>query len=410
MTRVFKVIGILIAVAILLTPIVICVRANHKINVALARAREAGEPLTLEELFPSIPRQQNALYLYRQCFKIMDQMPEKQRGEAETLFATPSSAMDYARLEKRLADWQSVRLLLERAAALPDFKFDFKWTGLALMDEKRIEEMSAFRMLARYLSADALLSAHKGNAEDALHSCALCCKIASQIQQRPLLLTLLVSIAVEHLSCKTVIEILRTHPHVAEVHLLKLLERLPPSQRGAAFTRSLYAERLCGLRAIAAVGVGKGIRAALSRQAGRIMFASAIEGYGKMIELSRKPYYQVLASGGESALLTTYSGKFAALANLLVPPLVKSRHIVAQAEADYRALKLVVALRIYKLRTGSYPETLKPLGEILGELPRDPFTGKDFIYERKGDGFRILRGNDTKDERKLENRYWKLDF
>jgi len=50
-----------------------------------------------------------------------------------------------------------------------------------------------------------------------------------------------------------------------------------------------------------------------------------------------------------------------------------------------RLLGVMSAVRLHKMRTGSYPTTLEQLN--LGEMSVDPFTGKPFIYRidpRKG--------------------------
>ncbi|MDI6788720.1 MAG: hypothetical protein QME51_10150 [Planctomycetota bacterium] len=47
-----------------------------------------------------------------------------------------------------------------------------------------------------------------------------------------------------------------------------------------------------------------------------------------------------------------------------------------------------VFLNIYKARKGEYPETLKDLPEdLLKRIPKNPFSGEDFIYRQKENGF-----------------------
>ncbi|MCD5390795.1 hypothetical protein LR007_02905, partial [candidate division NPL-UPA2 bacterium] len=70
------------------------------------------------------------------------------------------------------------------------------------------------------------------------------------------------------------------------------------------------------------------------------------------------------------------------------------------SEAQIRAGKLALALKIYQAKKGTYPETLKALTpEILPQLPEDPFTGKDFIYRREEEGFIVYSlGQNLKDD------------
>lgn len=62
---------------------------------------------------------------------------------------------------------------------------------------------------------------------------------------------------------------------------------------------------------------------------------------------------------------------------------------------------LGVALKIYKARHGAYPDSLGALTpEILDKVPSDPFTGKDFIYRKQGNGFLLYSiGPDLRDDR-----------
>jgi hypothetical protein len=53
--------------------------------------------------------------------------------------------------------------------------------------------------------------------------------------------------------------------------------------------------------------------------------------------------------------------------------------------AKRRLTCVVMALLEHKQAAGAWPDSL----DVLGDLPRDPFTGQPFVYERRGDGARI---------------------
>ncbi len=405
--KITGVVVVLLIVAYLLACLVLGHIADRKIEAALTRAREAGEPLTVEELFPPVPSEQNALHVYEECFAILHQMPEERRHEDEMRLSP--DPMDYELLEGALTNWRRLYPLIEKAAALPHLRFDFERALTAFGDDRLLEELADLRSLGRYLRAKALLSAHREDVEQAFNSCLLSYSLASHLEQRPLLMTLLSAFSPQYISSGTIVEILQQQTSIAEHVLVELLDQLPSFDYSGAFTRALFAERLFALRLLEAErGWG-----ALGL---RIVCAPSIEAYEEVIALSRKPYYEVLTSEAESELLHSYSGFFAPLARMAIESCTNVRGQVARAEASYEGLKLVLALRIHKLRTGSYPDSLAPLKEILGELPKDPFTGKSFVYERVGEGFRILivarelrKGNDPKDDRKEKHRYWQLD-
>lgn len=80
------------------------------------------------------------------------------------------------------------------------------------------------------------------------------------------------------------------------------------------------------------------------------------------------------------------------LLNLLAPALSAYDTSVARGEAQVSLMRLALALEEQRLAGpadgGGYPERLDDLAPtFLGEVPLDPFTGKPFVYERRGDGY-----------------------
>ena len=50
-------------------------------------------------------------------------------------------------------------------------------------------------------------------------------------------------------------------------------------------------------------------------------------------------------------------------------------------EAQRRATLLTLALQAYRLEHGQLPESIEAIeGEFFDELPRDPYSGRDFVY------------------------------
>ncbi len=73
---------------------------------------------------------------------------------------------------------------------------------------------------------------------------------------------------------------------------------------------------------------------------------------------------------------------------------------VASIEAIMLANRAGLACRLYKNRTGDYPQTLDELVPgLLKEVPIDPFTGKPLAYRREGEGFIVYSlGSNEKDD------------
>ncbi|MBP7705908.1 MAG: hypothetical protein KA243_01550 [Candidatus Aminicenantes bacterium] len=72
----------------------------------------------------------------------------------------------------------------------------------------------------------------------------------------------------------------------------------------------------------------------------------------------------------------------------------------AKTEAITLASRTGLACRLYKSRTGHYPQTLDELVPgLLSEVPIDPFTGKPLVYRREGEGFIVYSlGSNEKDD------------
>jgi len=98
-------------------------------------------------------------------------------------------------------------------------------------------------------------------------------------------------------------------------------------------------------------------------------------------ELQSKPWYAIaskmMIGGAEAAFMKT-----------------------AKTEAITLASRTGLACRLYKSRTGHYPETLDELVPgLLTEVPIDPFTGNPFVYRREGEGFIVYSlGSNEKDD------------
>jgi hypothetical protein len=58
-----------------------------------------------------------------------------------------------------------------------------------------------------------------------------------------------------------------------------------------------------------------------------------------------------------------------------------------EAETLAQASRVAIACKIYRHKHGTYPPGLKDLApEYIGEIPKDPFTGKDFVYRMIPEG------------------------
>ncbi|MFA7231623.1 MAG: hypothetical protein WC071_10170, partial [Victivallaceae bacterium] len=58
--------------------------------------------------------------------------------------------------------------------------------------------------------------------------------------------------------------------------------------------------------------------------------------------------------------------------------------------AQFESCKLCLALKIYHIKYGKFPDSLQQLvPEILPDIPVDPETGKDYKYQSEINGFQL---------------------
>jgi hypothetical protein len=71
-----------------------------------------------------------------------------------------------------------------------------------------------------------------------------------------------------------------------------------------------------------------------------------------------------------------------------------------QTAADLGRAQIALALVACHNETGQWPETLDQLHKVVGwDLPADPFSGKDFVYRRDGEGWVLYSvGPNLKDD------------
>jgi len=110
-----------------------------------------------------------------------------------------------------------------------------------------------------------------------------------------------------------------------------------------------------------------------------------------------KPYEQ--AHGELASLIKTVdaSDPSLAIAKFITPALGSILSAKTVVEADANATKAGVAICLLYAQAGRLPQAL-PAG-----LPKDPFSGQDFQYEKKGSGFVLrCRGKDLAKDKTYE--------
>ncbi|MCM8758954.1 MAG: hypothetical protein NC906_04185 [Candidatus Omnitrophica bacterium] len=133
--------------------------------------------------------------------------------------------------------------------------------------------------------------------------------------------------------------------------------------------------------------------------------AFSIQLHTKLLEISLKPLYLVSQEYEqiEKEIEKAYLNIRSTMVRLkhwdffnLIPP-----HNIVFLQARYHTFlaltKIAVALKIYRIDNGNYPEKLSLLSPtIIHCVVPDPFTGKDFIYMPTDNGFELKSGLNSK--------------
>ena len=130
--------------------------------------------------------------------------------------------------------------------------------------------------------------------------------------------------------------------------------------------------------------------------------------YERLIEAVRKPYWTAreMIARIEEDLRADGASFWRAgrrsLTLLLVPMNCGITEKFARFEARLSVMRLACAVEVYRIRRGRLPASLEELApDILPELPRDPFTGRSYVYRVKpgGAGYLVYSvGSDGEDD------------
>lgn len=265
-----------------------------------------------------------------------------------------------------------------------------------------LPHLAQCRLLSKLIIADARLLAAKGAYREALDRSLIVKRLARHVGDDTVI-SFLVATAINTLANDCIRDVLGMSP--PDLQVLEWLrgQLAPASALQPSFARGLRLEQEMALQMMH-----------MDRRDELVAAMSADEG-SKNSELAAKvdepflaknrEYYQRYMTAMQAMLAapTTYVQKYselrklldgmtqeagkntdAVLTGVLAPALsaVYSRDVKAQAHAN--ALRAAVELYIVRARTGALPANLPP------DTPTDPFSGRQFAYEKTNTGF-VLR-------------------
>jgi hypothetical protein len=417
---------VLVAVGVLLH-ILWSMHTRHGLEAEIARLRAAGDPVTLEELWPPEiePESENAALLYQQADNLFGKNGygalEGSVG-ADVSWDDPGSWSEetLAAVRQTLAQCDEALALVRRAAHMDRCRFDPKWGWPATTP---IYHYAMLRQVARALCWSAALKLHDGDADGALQEAHAAFLASRALATEPTLIGLLVQLAIIQTGLGEAQSVLEENAPRTEL-LRSFLADV--EQTRAALRQHLVdafkGERVEALANLAPISRLDYLLPAASRRAappppraslawlGRPVIGGMVMGYldtvTRAIEFGRanwveaQPPMDALQSDAARWRTHYLSNRSRVLAALAVPAWVIAKKAETRAEAALAVAEVAMALKLYKSEHGEYPESLDALsGAFLPVVPTDPFTNKPLVYVRRDDGFLVYSvGPNGKDD------------
>ncbi|MBN1919236.1 MAG: hypothetical protein JW889_15130 [Verrucomicrobia bacterium] len=170
----------------------------------------------------------------------------------------------------------------------------------------------------------------------------------------------------EKLCNDSVVDYAMRNPDEAADVFAKLLSLAGPSSSLSESNRENLA------RAVATMGAD--MKAAYERD------------YPALIKWSELPAWQALRPENNWDTYVEGLSITHGFTRMLLSAMGLARKQYARAEAEEGLVLITAAIKLYEKKNGRAPASLKDLkGGYVSELPKDPFSGRDFVYKVRGD-------------------------
>lgn len=358
-----------------------------------------------EERFRLPPRSDNAAINYLLAVALFQQneTPDSaavQKRIHEEIWKLPPKALSecpdvLAVLEGDMPEVGPL-MALHEGAEKPRCAFDVDWQA---GPGAYLQHLSLMRQLGRRSLAVAKCVEFEGDPVRAAGIHGDVARMGAHVAEEPLIISGLVGAAVLNMAASEAEGLLARDPGSEAVEkLLSILQTVPDRPfpvdiyfRSEAEIFGGWYERNLETAAKDIAGMADGPDAApvlkrISASKPEDLLAW-IRGYrefmDRLAEAARGPYWESAPRASE--LMTKLGGDAAKdnpLLATLVPSLSKCQEQFATAEARLGMIRLLCAAQLHKEKTGNYPAALDELSPYFpdGKLPKDPFTGRAFLY------------------------------
>ncbi|UCG34379.1 MAG: hypothetical protein JSU68_07015 [Phycisphaerales bacterium] len=414
-SRGWRRLGIVLAIllALVFLPwLFLSVTGRAAVRNRLALMKAAGEPTSLAEYEarrPVIPDEENSALIILSLADELEQLA-KEHGFSRTLpvlgradmppWGEPWPREIFDAVEGLLAQQVELVAELDSIRDLPDGRFPLNLmpNPLAIL----LPYLSPLRTASKVQSLGALHDAAIGKHNRSLDHCRTVLNMGASVRDDPVLISALVSIAIDALAVDTLERVLSfTTADAEQISALQRLLRdheinspIPNGLRGERlFTLELF-EYVARNGPQALAGVAAGDNAVMSWPRAlhflfggwiRLNEAKAMELTTSLIDALDSPRTAMDAAAIKDQALASLGLEYF-LVKHLTPSLSRSVILWARSVAGLRCAQAGLAAERFRLATGRWPESLEELvPEYLDAVPLDPFDEKPLRYRVEAD-------------------------
>jgi hypothetical protein len=396
---------------------------GHQLRKTLARLQAEGRPVTIAEFRPApIPVDQNAAPLFEKAALLLTNKPVPTAIHELSTFNQELSKLEDRNLSRDLRDLPEIRRdTLKRLIEEPDNKMLFAILSEAAHKPKYNAQLKyetypaslATRQLIGFQALKAETAAYEGDSHEAEQALLDGFRLASLLKQEPLMIHLLMSQGFDVVLTHSLYRI--TNAVDLPVDTLQSLE----TELKGHIDDTAYIRAIDEVRVITALAGYQDFFNSMNREIWKIpppivwLYGKSglqhrdmnvfLTLHAKIQDKCRMPSDKVLASLRENPILKQIPA-FCPLSPYLLSFSEGLLNSKAQYEASLHVTRVGLALKLFKMANGAYPETLADLTpSFLDKLPKDPCSGNNLLYRKEGKGFLLYSvGSDLQDNQGAE--------
>ncbi len=400
-------------------------KLNYNLKKAIKNARENGIKIYPEEVIPPyISPEKNAAITLNKSFEILEKLKKKYKKEFEYI-------IDIEKMEKignkekgeivnifETNEFKEFFSLILKSIDIGNCRFDLDYEK---GPEMLLPHLSKLRYIARILNIRISVLIEEGRYEEAFELFKKAIKLGDCLENEPILDSQLTCITIDTTIIKNGLEkILNSNYFLSNNDCKEIICQLNRKNRSlkkgvegeiAIFVyETFFGNPIYGIYPVQTTKISEIFLFFYCDKYLKILlkydYPFLLNKYQEILKIIEEPPYisieKCKSIDNEISKITKNTIWF--LKHFYSSLYLPHCDNIPARQADYEVCldcaKISLSLRIYKNKYKKYPEDIKSLvPEILPLIPKDPFTGKNYIYKKKENGFIIYSvGRNRKDD------------